>query len=316
MQLPPSFATAYWEQRANAKAVQEYASGALRNDVCEEPGWLFADRVKEAESALARLELGPVKSLAKMRDLYGATVVVPTRHDIPKAVEAIQATFPGARLQRRTIGSADTFTYDDVHVIATLGERVRVINPGIADRAFEIQVRTGLQFAWWRATHDVLYKGQPGTWRLRRVAAQARAALELLDTTLADITATAELMDAHEEDADVNAERRAGWAEGWPEPQRPGNLVRFAESTATLLDAAKLTLDDAEALLASDRVAELRSNITITPVQLVLGVLIETYGVDWMQNLVAPTRVLVTTELEQAVPAVADVQGSHRARPA
>lgn len=322
MLLPSSFETAYWEQRANAEAVQVVADSVLRIEVCgndhgdtdDHRGWLFAARVKAPESALARLEVGPVKSLKKMRDLYAATVVVPTRREIPEAVAAVEAAFPGARLQNRRVGDADTFIYDDVHVLATLGDRVSVTQPGIADLTFEVQVRTGLQFAWWRATHDVLYKGQPGSWQLRRVAAQARAALELLDTTLADLTATASLTDSPNDERDADAERRAKWVDTWSEPQRPANRVRFAESTATLLDAAGVGLEDAERLLRSDRGQALRATIEITPVQVVLALLVETCGIDWMKSLPGPVRVLVTTELEEAAPAAADIENRHRAR--
>lgn len=315
MLLPPSFETAFWEQRLTAEEIEKLADPALRIEVCKPRGWLFDARLKDAESALARLEVGPVKRLSGMRDLYAATVVVPTRRDLAEAVKAIIEAFPESRVQRRRLGSADTFSYDDVHVFAKLGDRIRATNAGLADREFEVQVRTGLQFAWWRATHDILYKGQPGTWRLRRVAAQARASLELLDTTLADLAATANLLDEQEDVADAEATRRAGWIDAWSEPQRPKNLVRFADSAATLLNAAGVTLDDAEALLASDRAGELRMDITITPVQVVVALLVEAHGVAWAEALDPPwTRVLVTEELARLVPDAADIHPDHRSK--
>src|SRR5205085_494883 len=146
---------------------------------------------KSEESALAKLQLSPVPALSEMHDLYGTTVVVPTTAQIPDAVEAISAEFPGATKVARRRPRAETFMYDDTHVLAQLGSRAAGLNDAIKHRKFEIQVKSGLQYAWWRATHDVLYKGAERSWRLSRVAGQIRAALELLDTQLGNLRGSA-----------------------------------------------------------------------------------------------------------------------------
>src|SRR5262249_3487610 len=141
---------------------------------------------------------------------------------------------------------AERFFYDDVHVIASLGEIGPVRPREVLEREFEIQIRTGVQYAWWRATHDVLYKGlDEPSWRLRRVASQLKANLELVDGALADLPAAATLLEAREDDrADPDFETARSWLDRWPQRRRPTDVHKFADAVGTFATAAHLDLDE------------------------------------------------------------------------
>ena len=159
MIIPGSVAEAYEHQQAILEDVSKFAGGWLR-ELCQSSKWLYDERLKEPESAVAKLEAGGSSSLAEMDDLWAATVIVPTLAEVPAATAGILALFTGQQKPRRS-WDARSFPYDDVHVIATLGSKVApsVAGPEVRGRRFEVQVHTGLQYAWWRATHATLYKG-------------------------------------------------------------------------------------------------------------------------------------------------------------
>jgi ppGpp synthetase/RelA/SpoT-type nucleotidyltranferase len=305
---PPSFQLALAPHKATAEKLSELAGSRLRQVVCSPNGWLFDDRVKSEESVLAKLLFGPVKSLGVMEDLYAATVVVPTPREVPDAIEKIKEAFPESVEKRRRKGDASTFRYDDVHLIASLGSSGPGLSEGLRRRRFEIQVHTGLQFAWWRATHDVIYKGSDRSWRLARLASQIRASLELLDATLSDLRGAASLLTAVEEDDDADFKKALDWLERWPEDRRPANQRRFSEAVIELGSAAGLSVGDIEGVLRDDLVTDSAT----TPFQAVLGSIVAERGAQVLDGLKAPRYVLITEEFESACPAAAAIPETRR----
>jgi len=303
MRVPGSFALAYLRERKTAEELQRVAGSRLNNLLCRPNQWLFDDRVKDEESALAKLELGPVPALESMQDLYAATIVVPTTAEVDDAVGAIEADLPGARVVRRPKGSAEAFAYDDVHVIASLGHQAPGLPRAFQEREFEIQIRTGLQYAWWRATHDVTYKGGARSWRVSRVASQVRASLELLDSVLGDLRGAAGLQAKTADEVDAAFERVAGWLEGWPEGRRPREATRFVDAVQALSQASGLGLDRLEALLEDGEGRRLAAEEEVTPFQAILGITLSECGPTALCDLPRRHRfVLVTEELERACP--------------
>jgi ppGpp synthetase/RelA/SpoT-type nucleotidyltranferase len=300
--------------------IQRLAGGRLRL-LCSDSNWLFADRVKTAESALAKMQLGFMRDLVRMPDLYGATVVVATRDEIPAAVAAVRSIYPASEQRTRQVGDPAVFVYDDVHVHAAL----TVTAPGEPDevrlRRFEIQIRTGLQYSWWRATHDRLYKGSAFDWRLERVAGQVRGSLEMLDGVLADLAAGASLLEPVERDIDTRRDRISACLEHWPDARRPSDVRAFCEAIEDLLASGRLSFEGLEHLLDSRRGGALIGDSGVTPAQAIAILVAEVRGVAALLKRGlqpgVPHRkrwILVTPEMERVSRLVKGVPSSRRSR--
>ena len=262
MIIPASFAATYDREIAIAETVRGMAANRMRV-LCADRGWLFEDRLKSIESALAKAESGAVESLSAMLDLYAATIVVPTRTQVTQASEALLVRFEGEVKERAREVTA--FPYDDTHIEARLGSRITPpIRPkAVIERPFEIQVRTGTMWSWWRATHDGIYKGGRRDWRTERVAAQARAALELTDALLDDLTGAAALQQARRAPGDARLEEAARLLDLWSAGQRPADVLRFSATALAYTDAAGSTLRSiGERLTALPDLLVSRSDIT------------------------------------------------------
>ena len=300
MKTPESFRTAFKRERQIGERLEETAGGQLRR-LCKTNKWLFDGRVKGYESALAKLQQGQLASLNDMVDLYAATVVVPTRDQIPSAIEAVRAQFHTAEIRSpkpATLKSARTFMYDDVHIYASLGTTAPGLNPAIRDRRFEIQVRTGLQFSWWRATHDQVYKGPSSSWRLERTANQVRGSIELLDGVLADLPKAARMLDERKTPQDAEFSQVVGWLSRWAPKQRPEDHRRFVLTVQSWLKQVGMTLQEVDTLLGTKRACELIADEEITPAQVIQILAAEEKGAD---ALVSGDLVLLRTDELSAI---------------
>jgi ppGpp synthetase/RelA/SpoT-type nucleotidyltranferase len=299
MRLPASFEYIYLREAKTAEKLAEFAGSRLAS-LCADRGWLFDGRIKSEESVFAKLELGELSSIVDMNDVYATTVVVPTRSEISDAAEAVQTTYPDSEIKLRRRADPRSFKYDDLHIYATLGRTAPGIDSAIRDRTFEIQVRTGLQYSWWRATHDTLYKGNVKDWRLERVASQARGTLDLIDGVLADLPAAAELLDRQPDDADAEFGQIVGWLERWPEEDRPVDRKRFVDTVLAWLSQAGIELEAMGAALESQRGRDLISEEGITPAQVVQVLAADDVGPEALAK--EGRRVLVTDELATVAP--------------
>jgi ppGpp synthetase/RelA/SpoT-type nucleotidyltranferase len=318
MEIPPSFAEAFRRETKVGERIRRLAGDRLRL-LCSDENWLFADRIKSPESALAKMQVGLIRDLSRMGDLYGATIVVPTRNEVNTAVDALQGTYPGARVMTRKRRDPSNFVYDDLHVAASL----RGTAPGEPDeirkREFEIQVRTGLQYAWWRATHDKIYKGEVQDWRLQRVAGQVRGNLEMLDGILANLDKGAELLESRPTDLDTEAERVISWLQLWPEANRPVDLRVYAETVIDLLEGGRVSLPGGEHLLSTQRAQSLIMSPKLTPAQTITILIAELRGVAaLLRRGKEPDQghrkrwLLITQEMEETSPLLCKVPPNRR----
>lgn len=311
MRVPGSFTLAYREQEATAQRLQYLAGRRLRG-VCGDNKWLFDDRIKKEESAFAKLQLSSFKRISDVHDFYAAVVVVPTPAELSAAVATLKATFPTTKVVRRTVGDPRTFSYDDIHVLVTLGKTAPAEPAAVKDRLFEVQVRTGLQFAWWRATHDTIYKGGEKSWRLSRIASQVRASLELLDMVLSDLRKAARLRAEQKASEDKAFAAVAKSLERWPPARRPSDVLRFFNAIAELAKAADTTEQKIIAVLDEPEGKRLADETEVTPFQAVLGSLIESAGPEVVEQLKPNRYVLLNTEFLAACPAGDGVTSSRR----
>lgn len=314
MRLPTSFALQYQVERAVADRLQSIAGTRLQTQVCAPEGWLFADRIKNAESAFSKLLFGTLGDLSAMKDLYAATIVVPTRAELADAIARVSDEFPGSDVQVRTTGDPTRFVYDDIHIIAQLGAHASGLGAALAERRFEVQVRTGLQFAWWRATHDAVYKGRRSR-RLIRISSQTRASLELLDLVLADLRHSADQLQPSELDpADIRRERVEGLLSRWDPARHPEDVTRFCLSVQEILDAANLDARACGELLDAVSGRRLVRQVDIAPFQAVVGAVAEAKGLSFLEHLEISRRILLTDELRVACPVLVGAPARRIAR--
>lgn len=202
---------------------------------------------------------------------------------------------------RRRQGAPDRFVYDDLHILVSLGTSAPGLAEGLRARVFEVQIRTGLQYAWWRATHDEIYKGGERTWRLQRVASQVHASLEMLDGVLAHLRTAATLLDESTTDEDTLFADVAGWLDRWPDRRRPVDVSRFVSGASALAKAAGKAPAQLGLVLDGDTGKALLAETDITPFQALLGAAVTEYGAAMVNG--HHQYVLVTEELRRLCPA-------------
>jgi len=251
--------------------------------------------------------------LATMVDLYAATIVVPTSRDIEAVSQALDLQFDLRRRADRSI-ALDQFRYDDLHVIAKLGGKVApsAVPKIVREREFEIQIKTGLQYAWWKATHDQIYKANSVTAsagaRLKRLESGTRAAIESLDNQLSDLQGAAKLQFGLSDD---NSEmRRLASAEAllliWPTSRRPSDVLSFSRTIVRLAEMVDVPLEDLGAWLASTDMMDVVMQNQITPAGAVTICLVRYLKGQFSDRLsAAEASVLVTSEMIELCPELA-----------
>ncbi|NMD56341.1 MULTISPECIES: hypothetical protein [Tsukamurella] len=271
MLITGSVLSAYNSALEVALEVQRLAGSRLRT-VCADNHWLFDDRIKTAESALSKVESGR-GGFGDLNDLYAAMIVVPTRNQIEPAMLELEPVVT-YQTKVRSNGKHDSFAYDDVHLIATLEGKVSpaVVSSNVRERRFEVQVRTGLQYAWWSATHDQIYKsvssGRIG-WHTLRTSSQARAALEMLDGILTDLEAASQLHQSQSIDPpdNENDTKYENWLSLWRPDRRPHNVLRFVETARSLVESCNVEFDTIDKLLKTSGFSTILADTLVTPLQ-------------------------------------------------
>ena len=305
MRVPESVARAYEEERAVVEAVRKYASSRLRI-LAANNSWLFDDRIKSAPGEHpVEARDRPYVATRHGRDLYAAMLVVPTQKHVRAASDAVLRSLNGELRPARDV-EASLFRVRRRARNRKLRGKVSpgtVSHPAVLDRQFEIQIHTGVQYAWWRATHDELYKGSScrRLWAARRASGQARASLELIDGILADFEAAARLQRNIPQGEDPGETAR-GWLAHWSRASRPADEIRFASTASAIARTAEVELNAiAQRLSAGDLQPFVSARIT--PVQVIL-VACHLIGGDaiFPRFLAAHHRLLITDELLAAYP--------------
>lgn len=305
MIVPSDVECAYNEERAIVDVLRDVAGTRLRLLASRE-GWLFDDRIKSVESVLSKLENG-TSSMRDIHDFYGAMIVVPTQKHVKSAAASVCASF-AARIKDRGLPNPGEFAYDDQHLIAKLRGVVSpcaVSHPSILDREFEIQIHTGVQYAWWRATHDELYKGRAvlGTsWTARRASTQARAALELVDGVLSDFERAGSLQLRVLEDPPP-ADGIQDWVVSLSIKRRPEDEIRCTETIRSIADDGGVDRTALGEMLSSNPMQSFVASPKITPVQCAIIAMHKLSGDQLFQALKGRHRkVLITGDLLAAYP--------------
>ncbi|WP_346294337.1 hypothetical protein [Sphaerothrix gracilis] len=156
----------------------------------ESQDWFFIHRVKTLESFALKLETGRIDNPLEPDDFYACTIVVSTQSEIETAERLIESFYtPQFRKPERdddTHKEASSFVFDDLRLYVTRGESAGRENADLEGLLFEIQIKTILQYAWGRATHDLIYKTDSVSWPKERIAFQVKAMLEHAELAIAD----------------------------------------------------------------------------------------------------------------------------------
>ena len=161
--------------------VQEFLEAA-----CDKNGWVFQDRVKSIESFALKILDGRYKNY-RLDDFYACTVVVPNLMSIEAALSLIRGTFrveqekPGAEIRTRPT----EFSFDSIRFYCRLPTSLKPSNH--QDLLFEIQVKTLLEHAWSKATHEFSYKSADVSWAKERLSAQIKAILNNVDLSILEM---------------------------------------------------------------------------------------------------------------------------------
>jgi len=158
----------------------------LLGTACDENGWIFQDRLKSIESFALKVLDGRYQDYS-LDDFYACTVVVPNLMSIESALELIRGTFrideekPGAEIRTRPT----EFSFDSIRFYCRLPSSLKPTD--YQELLFEIQVKTLLEHAWSKATHQFSYKSADVSWAKERLSAQFKAILNNVDLSIMEM---------------------------------------------------------------------------------------------------------------------------------
>ena len=260
--------------------------------VAEREGGMFSSRIKSPESVYSKLETGRFRQpFIEMWDIYAATIALPIVSRIENVCEGLGEDFE--EVDRRSDRSSRPveFVYDDLHLILRLRPTNLIPSQYLFRLRFELQVKSLLQFAWSKATHETIYKAKEVSWQQDRLAAEARAGLELIDSLLADVSRAA-VLQLEKENADyVRQQALVSLLVGlWSQERLPEDLRRCAGTIDVLL---RLALSDSTkliGLLGREPGKSYVTAVSLTPVQAVLAALIDAMTEDELAAFAARAK--------------------------
>jgi len=312
------FQRAYDSVKPRYEALQKWCDEIL-GAVAEHHNGTFASRVKDCESLYAKVELGGFhKPFEEITDLYAATVALPTTLAIAELCDGLESDFLEVSRKTNRSDSPHEFVYDDLHLTLQLRDKPLLSDKGLLGLNFELQIKTLLQYAWTKATHETIYKPRIVLWQADRVGAEAKAALELVDSLLADISSAAKLQVVKEnEQYDQLRAIIVLLEKSWAPENLPVDLRRYATIVANYLRLARLSPDDLAAKVETPNGKALAAAFSLSPAQAVLALLIKDMSDDQVKQFArrarkAEIRFLVTAELLALAPDTERLPNSRR----
>jgi ppGpp synthetase/RelA/SpoT-type nucleotidyltranferase len=236
----------------------------------------FVDRVKSRDSVFSKVESGQFsRPFEQITDLYGATIAVPTLQDVDTVcAEVLESGFTEVSRKTARGNAPKEFIYDDLHLVLLIEDSGLLADKAVLGLQFELQIKSMLQFAWTKVTHDTVYKGDDISWTSDRFAAEAKASLELLDSLFTNVPTTSALHLAKE-----NAEYSDKKAildllrERWPARSLPRVLRRAAFTIDEYRLAAAWTVETTQTVLREPAIENFLGAESLTPVQGFLAIL-------------------------------------------
>lgn len=231
------------------------------------PSWFYFSRLKEELSFAQKLETGRVVDPANVDDFFACTIVVDGLSDIAAALNFVESKFSIVSRRPRSDEFTDkddsSFVFDDLRLYVRYQDDPDLPPTGFTDVTFEVQIKTFLQHAWGRATHDLIYKADEVNWAKRRIAFQVRALLEHAEISIQEAEALCQNTFIAKDNYSTASLKAiiSFLKDSWPAEALPRDLVRLAESVERLLFVTRIDFGRLKAIIETDTAAGAGINV-------------------------------------------------------
>ncbi len=285
--IPAELSVAYATLAHDISALKGRVDPILKAFAEEQDG-LYSSRVKSVDSVYEKVVLGHYKQLGDIEDLLAATIVLPSapvgskRHVFS---ESLKGHFNVIETRSNRTRMPSQFIYDDLHYILTLKDSPLLLNKRLLNFPFELQVKSYLQHGWAKAMHNTVYKSPTESWRANRVAAQTKAAVEMVEAAL--VAGEGLLPEEAEQQYDPidNRVYVCGLLLEWWSGDFPENRRRLGMFTLNLLQYVGSNLREFKDLLDTPRARDLKGKKSLSIQQAILILLIENYSTRLIEKL-------------------------------
>ena len=252
-----SINTCYQQQLDSNEELRRTVDDIIKNN--KEETWFYFSRIKPPESFALKIETGRVDIPTELEDFFACTIVVENSIEIKKAIELINHFFDV--IERRpnkdsfTFKPPESFPYDDLRLYVTLKHQDGLPPESSFNKLskvkFEIQIKTFLQHAWTKATHNLIYKGEEISWAKRRIAYQIKAMLEHAEISIHEIEKIKEsdMLEKMNKTIKELNETKTFLTKNWNADTLPVDLTRISESISGLLKQLKVSIAELQGIL-------------------------------------------------------------------
>lgn len=295
MKISRSVIQKFKEQEENANELKRVLAPRIL-EWCKNNNWLYIDRIKNDESYAQKVEQS---RSALMDDVYAGTIIVKNRLEIEKCCRLLeQDETLGIKCQSKKPDdlkaasfSADRFMFDSVRMYFKVSEPNldspyyhinKVFERQVLNEVFEIQIKTLLDEAWGKASHDFFYKTDENiSWAKQRLMFQIKALLENAEMALSDaeLLSKAEILQKNDDRLDKLNNIMQFYRKNWDKGLLPTDMKRLAENTQELLGYLYKDLDWLINIIKSETAEGRGSNImNLSPYWVVVQSIIKEMG--------------------------------------
>jgi len=273
----------------------------------EANNWFFTERVKELPSFAMKLETGRVKDPLEMEDFYGCTIIVPSLGRIQEAEALVNDNFKlkerRPKRDEHTHKKPSAFEFDDLRLYAYRRELISGSHEDLNGLVFEIQIKTILQHAWGRATHDTIYKSNAVSWPKERIAYQIKAMLEHAEVSISEAELLAKSLSIAKNDTRTNnmAEIIRQIESFWPEAAWPDDRKRLAENILSLIEVVGIDPSQLIKFLEAEKARNRVIPLNLSPYAFTLQALAQSPELTFETNFNKPknkVRILIHRDMD------------------
>ncbi len=286
------------------KRAEELSIPILKKIADEHDGF-FESRIKSRESFTQRIQKGDMKSIiSSIPDLIAGTIVLPTRDNIEPILSNVRDKFTIRKIISDRIKKPTQFDYNDLHLIISIKPEKYESEGPLHRLMIELQVKTLLQYAIGKATHDIIYKGEKVTSRRIRMASQLRAMLEMAEGLMSKIHLADEIVVFEESESLSLRNSICDFIiEYWAEIDRPTDLRRAALIIDNYLKIANISFNVIIDNIKIDPYSKIITLRNVDPIIIVLLIIIDICGDGFFDR--ARTNnlyFLIPNEVEELLP--------------
>lgn len=302
MKVPMEVIRFFSEIEPLLKRVEELSVPVLK-DISHKYNGFFEYRVKSHESFTEKIFKGEIKdAFSDCTDIFAGTIVLPSRKVNKSVISEIGEKFVIRDVISNRVSQPTRFDYDDIHLIISIKPE-RYETEGIIHRfPMEVQIKTLLQYAISKATHDVLYKGDKFSAKRVRLAAQLRATFEMAEGLMEKIDLADQILEFEDDGNYKLREKIIDFIKNhWDPIDWPNDLRRISIIVEKYLQLAGMSFE--EFLNVTKENAEIIALRSVGPVISILAVLL-TVKNDELIRKARQSKIffLVPQEAEQLLP--------------